>query len=109
MATGSGTHVKMMVQGWLGVKTSGCGGCQSLLEEMDRNGPDWCRKNFGRICNTVRSNAHKNKDWRAKILSHIPGVQWPIRAMVLLAISRCEAEIAAEAEKSKPIDNDLTA
>lgn len=98
---GAGSHLQKIIKDWLGTRVSGCGGCESLLRDMDRNPPQWTRDNLGKIIPTIRNNARKNKDWRARILANIPGVTAPIAALVLLAVRRAELEIEAEAEKAK--------
>ena len=89
---GTGTHLKKIIVAWLGVNTGGCGNCQALLEEMDRRGPAWVRANIGTIAPRIRDNARKSKDWKARILSHLPGVRFPIRAMIRHAIRNAEAD-----------------
>jgi hypothetical protein len=104
MARGVGTHLKDLIHGLLGVKTGGCGGCKQLLEDMDSKGAQWVRDNIAKIAPQIRNNAKKNKDWRARIAAHIPGVNRPIVALVFLAIKRHEDEVAtekAQAEKTE--------
>ena len=93
---GVGTHVGFIVKRWLQIETGGCGGCRQLLEEMDSNGPAWCRANLGTIVPRIRANARRNPKWRARILARLPGAQRPILAMVRLAISRAEADLQKE-------------
>lgn len=96
---GVGTHISKLIAKWLRIKTAGCGGCKELLEQMDREGPAWCRANMRRIVPQIRANARKNENFKARILARIPGASRPIRALVLEAIRRAEADEAAEAQK----------
>ena len=96
---GVGTHTSKLIARWLRIKTGGCGGCKELLEKLDREGPAWCRKHLRHIVPQIRANARKNEHFRARILARIPGANRPIRALVMEAIRRAEADIAAEAQK----------
>lgn len=89
---GPGTHLGNLIKTWLRVRNSGCGNCQALLAEMDANGPEWVRANLRTIMPRIRANARKNRDWKARILARIPGARWPIRALVLEACRRAEAD-----------------
>jgi|SRR5208283_2974396 len=99
--TGSGTHLKHIIESWLGVQSGGCGGCKELLEEMDKKGPQWCRDNIDSIVPKIRHNAKRNPKWVAKILANIPGIKAPIYAIVFLAISKAEADLEAEKKEQQ--------
>ena len=96
---GVGTHISKLIAKWLRIKTGGCGGCKELLEKLDSHTPAWCRKHLRHIVPQIRANARKNEHFRARILARIPGASRPIRALVLEAIRRAEADEAAEAQK----------
>ena len=54
---GPGTEMtKMINQLGLG---SDCGRCKALAAQMDANGPQWVRNNFGQIAAQTISNAEK--------------------------------------------------
>ena len=96
---GVGTHISKLIARWLRIKTGGCGGCKELLEKLDAHTPAWCRKHLRHIVPQIRANARKNEHFRARILARIPGASRPIRALVMEAIRRAEADEAAEAQK----------
>jgi len=100
--TGPGSHLKAIITKWIGTSTGGCGGCERLLKQMDQEGTAWCRQHLREIVPQIQRNAQKNPDWKARILSRIPGIRAPIIAIVFLAIARAEEEIKeAEAAKAK--------
>jgi hypothetical protein len=96
---GVGTHISKLIAKWLRIKTGGCGGCKELLEKLNREGPAWCRTHLRHIVPQIRANARKNEHFRARILARIPGASRPIRALVMEAIRRAEADLKAEAQK----------
>lgn len=98
--TGTGTHLKQIIKGFLGVKTEGCGGCEDLLKRMDEHEPAWSRRHINEIVPVVQKNAKKNKSWKARILARIPGIRLPIHGIILLAIARAEQDLEEEASKA---------
>ena len=96
---GVGTHTSKIIAKWLRIKTVGCGGCKALLEKLDREGPAWCRQHLRHIVPQIRANARKNEHFRARILARIPGASRPIRALVMEAIRRAEADEAKEKQE----------
>jgi len=95
---GTGEHLHHIVKTWLGISSwSGCG-CQALAEQMDKRGPAWVKqpRNFRRIVHQMRATARKAPQWRLRLAGYLPGVKWPIRAMVNLAIQRAEEDIQKE-------------
>ena len=98
---GPGSHLKIIIQSWLGANTGGCGGCEQLLQQMDSHPPEWSKQNLSTILPTIERNARKSKDWKARILARIPGIRLPIVAIVFLAIARAEEDLReAEAKKA---------
>lgn len=101
MSKGVGDHTKDIIREWLRIKTSGCGGCEELLQKMNKWGPAECRKRIHEIVPTIQKNAKRNKKWRMIILSRLPGIKLPIYGIVLLAIARAEMEAEEEALKAE--------
>jgi len=102
MAKGAGTHAAAIFKKIFGDgPAGGCGGCQSLLDEMDREGPAWCRSHMRKIVSKIRQNAKKFPNWRARMLARMPGVQAPIWALVLVAVTRAESELQEERNHGK--------
>lgn len=52
---GPGTNLKKLFE-QLDVKSGGCGGCQSLLSQMNREGPKWCRDNLDYLVEKIKEN-----------------------------------------------------
>ena len=96
---GVGTHLKHLIHKWLRLPSTGCGSCQALLENLDSHTPAWCRKHLRHIVPQIRANARKSEHFRARILARIPGASRPIRALVMEAIRRAEADIAKEKQE----------
>jgi hypothetical protein len=87
-----GDHLAVLIKWWLRLRSSGCGSCQATLDYMNQLGPAGCRQHLGHLVVQIRTNARKNKHWRARILARLPGAKRPIKAMVMHAILLAEAD-----------------
>lgn len=91
----TGEHLHELVKTWLRLDFwEGCG-CKELAAEMDRHPPEWSLKprNFTRIVSKMRATVRKAPKWRVRIMARIPGVKFPIRAMVREAVRRAQADL----------------
>ncbi len=62
--------------------------CDKYIRRMNRYGVAWARKHFAVIVEKLRREATRRRWWR--LLARLPGVRFPLRAMVREAIRRSE-------------------
>lgn len=76
---GPGTELKRLLAR-LGIKPKSCP-CNRRAAEMDRRGPEWCRKNINRIAGWLLGEA-KKRNWKLASVSR-PAIKvlirWAIR------------------------------
>jgi hypothetical protein len=77
-----GTELKRLLE-WFGVKENAKCNCKDRVRQMNRWGPDGCRKNLDLICSWLQEEAWKRG---------IPMTYIILRPIVLAAISKAEGD-----------------
>lgn len=85
-----GDHLHDVIREWTGENFTPACGCERWMRKMNRGGVPWTRSHLWMIVKKLRIEAGQRKWWRQ--LAKLPGVQFPIRAMVLEAIGRAERD-----------------
>jgi hypothetical protein len=86
---GSRVHVRFAELGFDFTPTCNC---RELMEQMDREGPAWCRANMGNILNVMLHEA-RGRQYVGRLAALFPGTtKLAIRKIVTEAIEEVERE-----------------
>lgn len=96
---GPGAELRAVIQGLDLAAPAGCGGCNSLMQEMNRLGVEGCRREYDRLLKSMRKNAKRFGwvDWSIAAMAALRNgiateVNWidPLPGLLNLAIQRAE-------------------
>jgi hypothetical protein len=91
-----GYHLHRLIRRWFGQKFADNCKCKETIRKMNRWGPAGCREHLDEIVSVMRAEA-RHRDWWLRLLAAMPGVEYPMQELVLLAIELAEHELATAA------------
>ncbi len=84
---GPGTELRLILERWLGIKSSASCGCNALRRTMDLKGVEWCESQAGIALILAGMQREHAKRWEKGTI-RMPFVESLARALVRLACRR---------------------